>query len=164
MLRPAQTDDAPAILALRDALARWHLSRGIRQWTPGQVPLTEIQAQIAAGQWHVLDDRDEIEATVRVLDDDPLFWPDAEGDDAGYIHGLMVARSRAGEGLGGRVLAFAEGMIRSRGWAAARLDCVASNADLRSYYEGRGYVFQGIREFPPEIGRVPAALFEKPLD
>lgn len=163
MLRPALIADAPAILDLRDALADWHASRGISQWRRGQIPPSEIEAQIADGQWHVLDGAAGIDAACRVLDEDPTFWEDSDTADAGYVHGLMVARSRSGEGLGARVLDFAEGRIADRGWSSARLDCMAANPGLRSYYEGRGYALRGVRAFPPDSGRYPAALFEKSL-
>ncbi|GAA4771106.1 GNAT family N-acetyltransferase [Microbacterium gilvum] len=163
MLRPAAPADAPAILSLRDSLALWHAARGISQWREGQIPLAVFERQIADGEWHVRDGSDGLAAAVRVLDDDPAFWVDSDTADAGYVHGLMVAREESGAGLGARVLAFAEDLIARRGWSTARLDCMAANAGLRAYYEARGYTLQGVREFPPGDGRYAAALFAKPV-
>lgn len=163
MLRPATDADAAAILALRETLAAWQRSRGIRQWEPGEITREQIAEQVRRDEWRVLVEPDAgLVAAVRIVNDDPI-WADADRADAGYIHGLMVARARAGTGLGKRVLQEAEEVIRARGRDVARLDCVASNAALRAYYEAQGYEAQGERDFPPESGWHPVLLLQKKL-
>lgn len=163
MLRLTTPDDAEAIHALRDALARWQGTLGIAQWMPGEIPLPQFEKQVKQGDWWVLDEPGAIVAAVRVTYDDPAIWSNSDGTDAGYIHGLMVSRARAGEGLGAAVLREAEGIVLSSGRRVARLDCVASNGVLRRYYEGLGYQLVGERTFPPGSGWLPVALFEKRL-
>ncbi|TNC46466.1 hypothetical protein [Mumia zhuanghuii] len=59
-------------------------------------------AAIVAGQWWVLRDDGVVNATVRILEDDPEVWDDlvapASGD-ALYVHGLMVRRLHRGRGF-----------------------------------------------------------------
>ena len=164
MLRPATHADAASIRALRESLTHWQRSNGITQWEPGEIPLTTLEKQARLGEWWVLDGAEELVAAVRVVDDDPGIWSTADGVDAGYIHGLMVARVRAGEGLGAAILREAEAIVQAGGHQVVRLDCVASNTVLRRYYEERGYVLVGERSFPLGSGWHPVALFEKKLD
>lgn len=160
---PAVESEAPAVVALRDELARDLLARGLRQWHPGEVGVDEIRAQITHGEWHVARD-DGIVATLRLAWADPMIWDDlvVPGvDDAGYVHGLMVRPDRRGAGLGRFLLAWAEDRIRASGRRVARVDCVASNVRLRAYYRSQGYVERGVREF--DNGWYPLMRFERPL-
>ena len=45
----ATVAEAPAVRALRDELASWMLRRGIRQWSPGDLPEEWIEICIAFG-------------------------------------------------------------------------------------------------------------------
>ncbi|WP_199421772.1 GNAT family N-acetyltransferase [Actinotalea solisilvae] len=165
-LRPARPDDAAALVALRDACARWQLARGVRQWVPGEVTLAVVAAQVAAGEWFVEDheDHDDHEgrlvAAIRVLDEDPLVWPDRL--PAGYLHGFMVDRELSGAGRGEAVLHWAEDEVRRRGHDVVRLDCVATNEVLRAYYAARGYAERGVAD-RTVAGLAPCLRFEKRL-
>lgn len=80
-----------------------------------------------------------ISATVTLDWSDPL-WSDA-GGSAGYLHRIAVRRQSAG--LGAVILAWAADIVRQRGLAAMRLDCVSSNGQLCAYYEAAGFVHRG---------------------
>jgi GNAT superfamily N-acetyltransferase len=54
----------------------------------------------------------------------------------------MAVRRRAA-GLGSVILAWAADVARQRGGGALRLDCVASNRRLRTYYEAAGFAHRG---------------------
>jgi len=154
--RPA---DAERIVALRDAAARWQLQRGIRQWAAGEVTAHEVLIQILEGQWWVVREPDgSVSAAVRVIDQDLVVWGAASGR-AVYVHGLVIDRSCAGEGVAAALLRWVES--RSRAWdcAAVRLDCVASNGRLRRYYTELGYRVVGEKSF--DTGWSAVVLMEK---
>lgn len=159
-LRPAHPRHAPAIVALRDACARWQRERGVRQWTPGDVTTEHVARQVDAGEWFVEERGGRVVAAIRVLEEDPLVWPDRL--PAGYLHGFMVDRSLAGEGRGAAVLRWAEDEVRRRGHGVVRLDCVATNDVLRAYYAARGYTERGVADRTP-AGLAPCMRFEKHL-
>ena len=163
MLHRARLEDAQALHALREELAQWQEGIGITQWSPGETKPSDFLEQISRQEWHLVRDGDHVAAAVRILDGDPDIWPDSGIAPAGYVHGLMVSRTHAGQGLGRRVLSAAESMISARGHRLARLDCVTSNDALRSYYGARGYTEVGSHRFPPERGWRPVTLFEKRL-
>lgn len=167
-MEQATGSDAPAILALRDALARWQIERGIDQWRPGEISPDNIAIQADAGLWFVLRDAADpraLIATAQVLNSDTRFWGAARGGDgtAGYLHGLMVRRTHAGRGLGSQILAWFEQFVLDCGRQVARLDCNARNTVLQAYYQRHGYTECGLTEFDAEVGLHPARLFEKHL-
>lgn len=155
--------DAPAIVALRDDLARWQIASGIDQWKPGEYDPDEVRDQIVDGQWWVIRDDGALTATVRILESDPI-WDDLVAPDdvtALYVHGLMVRRIHAGRGIGDRLLEFAQDQVRERDRTVLRLDCAAANARLRDYYASRGFTELSEREFPPPYRTL--VRWEKPL-
>ncbi|MGC0271470.1 GNAT family N-acetyltransferase [Pseudactinotalea sp. Z1739] len=168
----ATAADAGGIVALRDHLARWQISRGIQQWRPGEVDPAVIADQASGGQWFVLRDLSGsggaagVIATARVLNADPHAWGSDLGNDgtAGYLHALMVHRDHAGQGLGAAVLCWFERFTLACGRTLARLDCVAGNAVLRAYYTGHGYHEHGITEFGPDRQWRPVMRLQKVLD
>ena len=163
LLQLAEPGDAEALVDMRDSAAAWMLAEGISQWRPGEVGLRWYRRLIAAGSvWVLRSDGGSLAASVCVLWDDPTVWGELS-EPAGYIHGLMIERQRAGRGLGVAVLAWAEAHIAANGRPIARLDCVATNTRLRSYYEAAGYSLVRTREYPDQRWS-PSALFEKRIE
>ncbi|MFC8191206.1 GNAT family N-acetyltransferase [Cellulomonas sp. NPDC057328] len=159
VVEPARAEDVDAILALRAALEEWMEGAGVVQWPRGSLPRARVEAQLAAGEWHVVrGGPGEVVGTLRLLWSDPDFW----GDDptpAVYVHGLMTARSRVGTGLGGALLAWAAARGRTAGVGLLRLDCRTTNPALRALYERHGFTAVGRRDFPT----FSATLLQKPL-
>ncbi|MDM7832334.1 GNAT family N-acetyltransferase [Cellulomonas edaphi] len=151
-LRPAAPtlaapDDVDAIHALRRSLEDWMAERGTVQWPQGSLPRERIAVQVEAGEWHVVRDTAGIAATARLLWSDPDFWG-ADPTPAVYVHGLMVARRRAGDRLGAALLDWAAEQGRAAGVPLFRLDCRTTNPALRAYYEAYGFTAVGRRDFP----------------
>lgn len=158
-LQPAVAEDARSLLALREEAARWLRERGIDQWRPGEVGPATFAAQIAAGEWFVHRVDGAVRGALRLLWADPRFWG-PRPDDAGYVHGLVIDRDHAGQGLGVRLLDWAGTRTREAGRAFLRLDCAADNEQLRSYYRRLGFEDRGRRR----VGDwSPVMLFEKPV-
>jgi len=158
----ATASDAPAVRALRDELASWMLQRGIRQWSPGDLPAQWIEVGIGFGEVSLVSHDDRLVGSVTVVWDDPLIWGE-QPESAGYIHMLMVDRAFGGHGIGRLILQCAEDSITAAGHPRARLDCVADNQSLRGYYQREGYRFVGTKTFPDLEWDGETALYEKQL-
>ena len=162
VVRRAESADAAAILALRHAAEDWLASRSIDQWKPREIPLSTIDQQVARGEF-IVGLRPQtmyIVAAMRLMWSDPKIWTDDE--DACYVHGLVIDRSRAGTGLGTAMLGHASDTARRAGVGRLRLDCAESNAALRSYYQRCGFTEVGRRDF--DDGQwFSVTLFEKAL-
>ncbi|WP_243738319.1 GNAT family N-acetyltransferase [Cellulomonas shaoxiangyii] len=160
VVEPARPDDVGAILALRTSLEEWMETAGVVQWPRGSLPRARVEAQLAAGEWHVVRGAPgEVVGTLRLLWADPEFWG-ADDTPAVYVHGLMTARSRRGTGLGRTLLDWAAERGRAAGVGLFRLDCRDTNPVLRRYYERYGFAVVGRRDFP----LFSATLLQKPLD
>jgi len=159
-VRPAVPQDASGILALRLQLEDWLASRGVEQWGHGEVSLADIAKQIRDGEWHVVSDAESLLGALRLLWSDEPVWQQ-DNEFAAYVHGVMVPRSKAGEGTGAALLSWAERQAESRDAQALRLDCVETNARLRAYYSALGFREVGRREFDGPW--YSATLLEKTL-
>lgn len=160
-LEPATIGDIGRLVALRDEAARWMLDCGIEQWRPGEFTAERMRSWVEAGAVHVLRERHQLAGCVAVLWDDPDVWGTSD-TPAGYIHLLIVREERRGRGLGGQLLGWAEQHIRRSGRAVARLDAVRSNQALHRWYEQRGYIEVGHRDFS-DSRWFPVTLREKQL-
>jgi GNAT superfamily N-acetyltransferase len=166
MIEPALLIDIETVLDVLDEAASWLTARGVDQW-PDRFEPAWIEADIVAGSTWLVRDGTEAVATITVSNADPL-WPD-EGGSARYLHRLAVRRSHAG--LGSALLTWADDRARRDGAHQLRLDCVASNADLRAYYRAAGFIHRGDRRVggPPgsrddrSTDRTVVALFERRL-
>jgi GNAT superfamily N-acetyltransferase len=160
-LQLATETEVDELLALRDGLGRWMVTRGIDQWRPGEFPRSTLLAWVVAGWVHVDRRGDGLVGAVAVLPEDPDFWGDRGTDGAaGYVHLLMVRRDHHGAGLGDALLAAAERHIAATGRQLVRLDAASGNPVLSRWYGARGYREVGRVELP---GLGPTTLREKDL-
>lgn len=137
----ATADDAETFIALHEEAARWLWDQGIHQWQPGAFRREWILPPIERGEVYLAKRGVETLGALIVQWSDEWTWG-ARPPDAGYIHGLRVRRSAAGQGLGRLLLRWAEREIARAGRPFARLDCLADNPRLCAYYGDAGYVRQ----------------------
>jgi len=157
--RPA---DAATLLALREEAARWLRSRGVDQWAPGEFPASWLEVTTSGPGVYLLRHGSDVAGTVTIAWHDPLVWDD-DLVVAGYIANLIVARVFARQGLGRRLLQWAEDRIVESGRGLVRLDCPAENLALRAQFESAGYYPVEVRQVPDRTGTRLAALYEKIL-
>jgi GNAT superfamily N-acetyltransferase len=132
---PGQIDD---VLQVLDEAASWLRGRGIEQW-PLPFEASWVDGALGRGETWLVEVNGQFAATVTLDWSDPV-WDGVAGN-AAYVHRMAVQRRAAG--LGAVILAWAADVARRHGRDALRLDCVASNARLRAYYEAAGFVFRG---------------------
>lgn len=156
----ATPDDADTFIAIHEEAARWLWDQGIRQWQPGVFQRAWIQGPIERGELYLAKRSDETLGTVVVQWADEYTWGERP-PDAGYIHGLRVRRSAAGQGIGRALLRWAEREIARAGRPFARLDCTAENSRLCAYYVEAGYARQADLEWDEDDERGTLARFEK---
>ena len=81
--------------------------------------------------------------------------------DAGYVYTLAVHPSQRGKRIGQRMLDWAAQYVYDHGKRWVRLDCVASNQKLRSYYAVQGFTFLGVGKNEDDV--IEFAMFEKEI-
>ncbi|MFD8569624.1 GNAT family N-acetyltransferase [Streptomyces sp. NPDC057694] len=161
--RRADTGDLGVLVSLHDDAARWMIARGIDQWKPGQKDADHFRRRIEAGEVWLAEVDGAVAGAYELWWEDEAAWG-AQPPVAGYVHRLMVRRG-APAGTGALLLAHAERRIADTGRSLCRLDCVTTNAGLRTYYAGRGYTVVGEQPFKAGAGgsSYGVTLWEKPL-
>jgi GNAT superfamily N-acetyltransferase len=130
-----------AVAALLDEATTWVGERGYEQW-PLPFPEEEITAAIERGEVYVAELDGDTVATVTLLWDDPIYWPD-EPADAAYVHKLAVSRACAGQRIGQDIVEWADRTAATAGRDFLRLDCLRDNPGIRAYYERLGFEHRG---------------------
>ncbi|MGW8397642.1 GNAT family N-acetyltransferase [Streptomyces lydicus] len=134
--------DVAVLVELYDAAARWMQASGIAQWRPGGKSEEHFRLRMKEGEVWLAEAGGRTAGAYELWwDDEPAWGP--QPPVAGYVHRLMVDRERAPAGTGRAILAHAERRIAEADREWARLDCLASNPRLRTYYEGAGYTVVG---------------------
>ena len=161
----AQPSDLPRYLDLLEELADWLHARGIEQWPRGRARSGHAYyaASIERQEVHLALDGDELVGALRLLQRDDIVWPEIEDDDALYLYNLAVRRTAAGQGLGHRLLDWAERRVADAGRTYLRLDCVPANMFLRTYYEDAGFTARGEVDatYPAPVGLWRLRRYEK---
>src|SRR5580765_4687385 len=120
----AHEGDAAGVYALIEEAALWLTARGIRQWTPGAYPPARLAQSLTHGEVFVVRSAGGgLDATLQLWEADPNVWG-ADDGRALYLHGLTVARARAGRRLGAQLLEWALAETAARKRPLLRLDCV----------------------------------------
>ena len=130
-----------AVAALLDEATVWVGERGYEQW-PLPFPEAEIAAAIERGEVYVAELDGAAVATVTLLWDDPMYWPD-QSPDGVYVHKLAVSRACAGQRIGQAIVEWADRTAAAAGRGFLRLDCLRDNPGIRSYYERLGFEHRG---------------------
>jgi GNAT superfamily N-acetyltransferase len=142
-LRVARSDSPEISAAIIEEVAAWGTAAGFPNWIPGSFTgpdsrgVSHLLGDIAAGGLYLVWRGDAAVATVSLLENDPVFWPEA-GHEALYLHRLAVRRTAAGAGRAAVRWCIDE--ARRRGRTFVRLDCLEDNPGIRRYYESFGFV------------------------
>ncbi len=156
----ANERDLDGVVAVLDEAAKWLVTKGIAgPWRPGSFSRQTLADQIVHGEVYVAKLGEETVGTVTLQWSDEMFWPSAQSD-AGYVHKLALRPTYLRRGFGLQMIEWAERVSKTAGKNFLRLDCLAENGKIRSYYENLGFIHQG----DAEIEGWKASLYQKKLD
>lgn len=117
VIRQAANDHVGEIVEILSEAAGWLAGRGIDQW-PTPFPDAVVADGVSTGVVYLAYRSVLPVATITLQWSDPAFWPDQGDDDAAaYVHRLAVRRGAAGQGLGHRLLAWADERVAEAGAA-----------------------------------------------
>ncbi|RHB50963.1 GNAT family N-acetyltransferase [Exiguobacterium sp. AM39-5BH] len=147
MIRLATKRDAKHIAHLIEQRAVALKQQGSDQWTEylKQDLMGRVQTDITSGDVYVYEQDESVLASIALLpadDWDHNLWED--GERGQYIHRIVVSEQLKGQGVGQQLM---EHVLREADThEPIRLDCVADNAFLNSYYPRFGFVFVDSRD------------------
>ncbi|MFD5454575.1 GNAT family N-acetyltransferase [Streptomyces olivaceus] len=141
---PAQPHDLTKLLAFRQEAAAWLSRLGTDQWQR-PYPADKLLATIEAGEVFMVRDGDATAATITLTPEaeEGLWTADELREPSLFINKLTVARTHAGQDLGGRLLDWAGDRGHRAGAKWLRLDAWTTNTGLQAYYLRHG--FQHVR-------------------
>jgi GNAT superfamily N-acetyltransferase len=140
IITPAHPDDLATLLAFRKEAAGWLSALGSDQWSR-PYPADRLLATIQAGAVFMVRDGETTAATITLttMAEDGL-WTESElAEPAVYVNKLTVARTHAGQNLGGRLLDWAGDRAYQAGAKWLRLDAWTTNEALQHYYLRQGF-------------------------
>jgi GNAT superfamily N-acetyltransferase len=160
VIRPADTTDLPAVARLLAGAGDWMRGQGITDQWPSQFPLSDLAARADRGELYIAYDHATPVGTFAVDHHaDPEFWyDDPNGDLAGYLHRLAVARTHAGHGVGAQFVERAAQLVADSGRGWLRLDCAKHNTRLHDYYRQVGFTHLRTIDL---LHRKSGALFQR---
>ena len=141
-------------------------AEGNHQWRWGEYPHEAmLREDIALGRLYVAHEQDKVIAAVVVdqtQDEQYAKIPWLFGVRPGCFHRLAIAPSQQGKGLGKKLLAEMEELMKSWGCDCLRCDTRIENARALKLYAGAGMRRVGAVHYPPDEATDYPCL-EKPL-
>ncbi|KUN07443.1 GNAT family acetyltransferase [Streptomyces yokosukanensis] len=140
IIAPAQPQDVSKLLAFREEAAAWLSRLGTDQWQR-PYPADKLLETIEAGTVFMVKDGDTTAATITVTPEaEAGLWTDQElAEPSLFINKLTVARTHAGQNVGGRLLHWAGDRAFRAGAKWLRLDAWTTNVGLQQYYLHQGF-------------------------
>lgn len=147
MIRQATTQDVKQIAALLRHKAELLQAGGSEQWSAYLKADLDalVAADLSAGRLYVYEQDSPLLGSIALLpslDWDKALWDDAEGL---YIHRIVVSESAKGLGVGKQLIQHVIAVATAE-QERLRLDCVATNSFLNTYYSSFGFESRGIRD------------------
>ncbi|MET8506033.1 GNAT family N-acetyltransferase [Streptomyces sp. NPDC004787] len=140
IIERATSRDLPLLLAFREEAASWLTAMGSDQWQR-PYPADRLLATIQAGVVYMVRDGDATAATITLTPEaeDGLWTARELQEPSMFINKLTVARTHAGQDLGGRLLDWAGDRAYRSGALWLRLDAWTTNRKLQEYYLQHGF-------------------------
>lgn len=151
-VRSVNANDEERVLELLQKAALRLKYKGLSQWSYWLNPPAEKLGWVAAGvsnyEFYFIENQNsKVVGMFRLSTSDELYWGETNLE-ARYLHSLVVDPHFAGKGIGDWAINYVENRCMSEGINRLRLDCVASNSVLCSYYEAKGFIKVGSKQMP----------------
>lgn len=153
-IRLAKAEDLNSIKLLTEACALAMQEKGIFQWNEHYPSREKLAADIDKKELYVLEDTSEILGIIVLtaeMDEEyiPIEWLTENGNNL-YIHRLATHPAKWGNGLGRKLMDFAEEFARQQNFDSVRLDTFSRNKRNHIFYESRGFKRLGDIFFPKQ--------------
>ena len=163
-IRPARQEDLDAVWALARRAVAWMNDQGNPQWGEDYPTRTLYQGDIARGELYAAWAGELLLGVACInTDQSPEYaqvdW--AVSGPAMVVHRMAVDPQVQGQGVGRRLLAYAEELARSRGLPVMHVDTYSQNHRMQHLFERQGFCRRG--EIHLHGRPLPYPCFEKIL-
>ena len=144
MIRLAQKSDLDRVLQITGLCAREMESRKVFQWNQHYPDRQSFVNDIKNSELYVYCIKDMIIGCVSIcslMDEvySKVSWK-TNGKNSVYVHRLAVDPKHQQQGIGSKLMDFAENESKLNGIESIRLDTFSQNKVNQNFYEQRGYV------------------------
>lgn len=162
-IRKAALSDTVDLAEILTQAMQYKLSLGDKAW--GEHPYTaeQVQEQIVKGNTYVAWINDKRVGTLILLWEDEMYWG-KQPPEAAYVHKLAIRDVYHGQGIGEKLLDWADQQAGEQRRKLLRIDFPPTNAGLRAYYEKLGFRWVMDREIHAPHATYIAALYERPVN
>jgi GNAT superfamily N-acetyltransferase len=155
----ASPADIDTVLGILDEATFWLRDRGVPTvWRAGKFSRSSFLEQILREEVYIGLVDGKPAGSFILQWSDPFWWGE-QPPDAGYIHKLAIRPTYTGQGVGLKMLEWAEARTKAEGRGFLRLNCLAEDRKIRDYYEKAGFTY--LRDATGPKGK--ASLYEKAL-
>jgi Acetyltransferases len=110
-----------------------------------------IENEILENRHYVLDDGQGVLAAVfSIVWKEPEIWNDTKGNEAIYLHRMVICNQYRGQQLTRKIIDWAIVMAQQLHKKFVRVDTWAQNKQLTNYYQRLGFQWVGRRKLPPQ--------------
>ncbi|MFI1865809.1 GNAT family N-acetyltransferase [Streptomyces jumonjinensis] len=140
IIETATPDDLSSLLGFREEAAAWLGELGSDQWSR-PYPADRLLKTIESGTVFMVRDGSDTAATITLTEDaeDGLWNAGELAVPSMFVNKLTVARTHAGQDLGGQLLDWAGDRAHRAGAVWLRLDAWTTNSALQRYYLAHGF-------------------------
>jgi GNAT superfamily N-acetyltransferase len=138
-IRQAEASDLEVISDILLEAVRWMTATGTSVWTVAEVSSAAIERDVVAGEYYLLVNGEQAAATFLLQDADAYYWPDAQANEALYLHKIAVRRTNSGQGHTRTILDYAVAKAEQKGLQYVRLDCNRDRQALNTLYSKLGF-------------------------
>lgn len=166
MIRPATISDLPQIKKLTEKCAEAMKLMDIFQWNEDYPSRQRLENDILKQELYILEEEKVLLGIVALtseMDEEyiPVNWLTRNHQNL-YIHRLASNPNHWGEGIGRKLMDFAENFASKNGFVSVRLDTFSQNQRNQIFYEKRGYKKLENIYFPKQ-SEFPFYCYEKIL-
>ncbi|PDH47618.1 MAG: GNAT family N-acetyltransferase [Bacteroidetes bacterium MED-G13] len=156
MIRLAERSDLKRVLQITRLCAREMDSRKVFQWNQHYPDQQSFVNDINKNELYVYCIKGKVVGCVSICSYmDKVYskvtWK-TSGENSIYIHRLAVDPKHQQQGIGGKLMDFAENKSKLDGIESIRLDTFSQNKVNQNFYEQRGYVKLDDIYFPLQSG------------
>jgi len=152
--------DIETSVKIINEVGKWCIETNKNMWDLGELTIESLSKNLKSDNF-IHGEINKIPVAAMILQwCDPIFWPDINFGESGFIHKLCINPNYSGQGLSRLMINYAKSECIKRQINYLRLDTGWERLKLRNMYEQMGF----INVSKHRVGTKDYALYEMLID
>ncbi|UUI38048.1 GNAT family N-acetyltransferase [Oceanobacillus oncorhynchi] len=156
MIRNINMEEIDQFASILKEVAEWLKRTNKEMWYTSELTKEALLEKYALNELFIGFLNGESAGTIIVQEQDHIFWPHENKNDALYLHKIAIRRKYAKEGVSVNLIDWAKQQAKMQLKKYIRLDCAADRPNLCYFYECQGFQQVGQKT----VGEFFVALYE----